>query len=137
MIPLAMSTRVVVKGKEHLLCISNPGMQILRNFWILRRIMDADGKGRHTTAASSLFELSNGTRVIDTPGIREFGLWRMTPAELRVAFPDVAEHAVRCRFRDCSHVHEPVCAVRATAEDGSLAPARYRSYRRILATLAR
>ncbi len=101
------------------------------------RVRAADGKGRHTTTASALFALADGTRVIDTPGIREFGLWRVTPAELREAFPDLAEHADRCRYRDCTHDHEPDCGVRAAVADGTLSAARHRSYLRILATLER
>jgi ribosome biogenesis GTPase len=71
---------------------------------------------------------------MDTPGIREFGLWRLSPAELRVYFEEFAPYAAACRFRDCTHRHEPRCAVRAAAERGEVP--RYPAYLRILASLA-
>ncbi len=88
---------------------------------------DHDGKGRHTTTRSELRELSCGTRVIDTPGIREFGLWAVDPDLLRTGFPGIGRFAALCRFSDCRHVEEPDCAVR---ED--LADARYQAYRKLL-----
>jgi ribosome biogenesis GTPase / thiamine phosphate phosphatase len=69
-------------------------------------------KGQHTTTMSSLHEMPGGTRVIDTPGIREFGLTGVTQRELRHFFPEFEEYARQCNFNDCTHTHEPVCAVR-------------------------
>src|SRR5580704_12439014 len=69
------------------------------------------GKGRHTTTASRLYHLKNGARIIDTPGIREFGLGPVTLDELKVAFPEFSGE--RCRFNDCTHKEEPDCAIRA------------------------
>lgn len=94
-----------------------------------------DGKGRHTTTRSTLVELPDGGAVIDTPGVRAFGLWGLTTEELRAAFPDLAEVAAGCRFRDCSHRVEPDCAVRDAAESGALPRARLQSYLRILESL--
>ena len=91
-----------------------------------------DGRGRHTTTSSSLRPLGDGTRVIDTPGIRGFGLEHLDPAQVREGFPDLAAFARECGFRDCSHVHEPDCAVRDAVEDGRLSAARYGSYLRVL-----
>ena len=71
---------------------------------------DETGKGRHTTTASRLYLLKNGARIIDTPGIREFGLGPVTLGELKAAFPEFT--AERCRFKDCSHQKEPGCAIR-------------------------
>src|SRR5262249_4573095 len=65
------------------------------------------GTGRHTTTSSTLFDLGDGTYVIDTPGIREFGLWDLTPEALRESFPEFQEAAEWCRFNDCTHLHEP------------------------------
>ncbi len=96
---------------------------------------DSRGKGRHTTTRSSLYRLEGGIRIIDTPGIREFGLWQLSTQELRAYFPDFEEHAVRCRFNDCSHSHEPDCAVREAVESGDVPGARYETYLRILASL--
>jgi ribosome biogenesis GTPase len=92
-------------------------------------------KGRHTTTASTLHRLDDGTRVIDTPGVREFGLWEMTRGELRSHFHEFDELASRCRYADCSHDHEPACAVREAAARGAVRPERYESYLRLLASI--
>ncbi len=94
-----------------------------------------DGRGRHTTTASRLVDLPGDTRLIDTPGIRSFGLWQVDGDALRGWFNDFDEAAAGCRFRDCRHDAEPGCAVREAAESGDLAPARYATYLRILASL--
>ncbi|MEM7305908.1 MAG: ribosome small subunit-dependent GTPase A [Planctomycetota bacterium] len=117
-------------GKSTLLNAFAPELDVATG-----RVRAADGKGRHNTTASSLYELDDGTCIVDTPGVRQFGLWRMTPDELRDAFPDLLEVASGCRFRDCSHDHEPGCAVRDAATRGGPLRARYASYLRILATL--
>jgi ribosome biogenesis GTPase len=70
------------------------------------------GKGRHTTTASRLYRLRNGARIIDTPGIREFGLGPVTLNELKAAFPEFGGE--RCHFNDCTHTDEPGCAIRET-----------------------
>lgn len=92
-------------------------------------------RGRHTTTRSRLYRLDRDIRLIDTPGIRELGLWRLGPDELRLYFPELAEVAVGCKFNDCSHVHEPECAVRDAVEEGRLPAMRYTTYRRILESL--
>ena len=94
-----------------------------------------DGKGRHTTTSSELRDLGDGTRVIDTPGIRAFGLGRMDLAEVKDGFEDFSAFAGRCRYGDCTHVQEPDCGVRSAADRGDLPRARYESYLRILASL--
>ena len=91
--------------------------------------------GRHTTSWSSLRVLSDGTRVIDTPGVRSFGLDQLDAEQVRAGFADFAIAASGCRFADCSHLDEPDCAVRAAVDDGEVPRARYESYRRILASL--
>lgn len=90
-------------------------------------------RGAHTTTASHLWDLGNGTRAIDTPGIREFGLWRLTREELADSFPEFSE--VDCRFRDCTHVHEPDCGVQLAVQEGRIRPERLDTYLRIRATL--
>lgn len=92
-----------------------------------------DGKGRHTTTAASLRRLAGGLSVIDTPGVRSFGLSALQPDELRAAFPEFLPFAAGCRFGDCTHTHEPECGVREAVAAGRLAAARYASYSRILA----
>ena len=76
-------------------------------------------------------ELGDGTRLVDTPGVRSFGLEALRPEDLALGFPEFAE-VDRCRFGDCIHIAEPGCAVRAAAESGQLSLARYRSYVRIV-----
>jgi ribosome biogenesis GTPase len=92
-------------------------------------VSDGSGKGRHTTTSSKLHHLPNGARIIDTPGIREFGLGAVTQEELREAFPEIA--ACVCKFRDCLHKSEPGCGVLAAVESGDIARLRYESYLRI------
>ncbi len=117
-------------GKSSILNALDPGLEAATG-----PVSDRRGTGQHTTSRSSLYRLKNGIRVIDTPGIRELGLWRLTAEELRAHFPDFDEHAARCRFADCSHSHEPDCGVRAAAHEGAVARARFDTYLRILGSL--
>ncbi|MGH9456488.1 MAG: ribosome small subunit-dependent GTPase A [Thermoanaerobaculia bacterium] len=91
--------------------------------------------GRHTTTRSTLYDLGNGTRVIDTPGIREFGLWQVDPRELRFYFPEFQEPARSCRFNDCVHDEEPDCGVKAAVEEGRIDADRYANYIKLLEEL--
>ncbi len=93
-------------------------------------VRERDGKGRHTTAASSLSVLADGTRLIDTPGVRAFGLPDGTTDAL-AAFEDVLAFAAGCRFRDCAHRHEPGCAVRAAVDRGDVDRVRYEAFTRL------
>jgi ribosome biogenesis GTPase len=95
-------------------------------------VRDGDGRGRHTTTASSLYELAGGIRVIDTPGIRRFSVEDDDPAAIAAGFTEFAPLATGCRYRDCSHVHEPGCAVLRAVEDGAIPRIRYESYRKLL-----
>lgn len=96
----------------------------------------SDDKGRHTTTRRELVATGSGLLVIDTPGMRELGLWDAS-AGLSAAFPDVTELAGSCRFTDCSHSVEPDCAVRAAVEQGSLPAARAERYDRLAREIAR
>ena len=89
-------------------------------------VSEGYGRGTHTTTASTTFDLGGGTRLIDTPGIRAFGLGRLTRAELAFGFPEFAAHP--CRLRGCSHTHEPGCGVKAAVEEGRLSAFRYDAY---------
>jgi ribosome biogenesis GTPase len=91
-----------------------------------------DGKGRHTTTTRELFQLPGGALLMDTPGLREFRVWALDQG-LDQAFPDIAELAAGCRFRDCRHESEPGCAVLAAADQGRIAPDRLASYRKLRA----
>src|SRR5436305_198533 len=89
------------------------------------------GTGRHTTTSSTLHDLGGGTLIIDTPGIRELGLWDLTPRTLRESFPEFDEPAELCRFNDCTHLHEPGCEVKERVAGGALSKARYDTYVRL------
>lgn len=99
-----------------------------------REIRMKDQRGRHVTAATTVHELPGSGLIVDTPGVRELATG-VEPAELPWYFPEMAELAPECRFNDCTHTHEPDCAVRAAVEGGSVPPRRYRSYLRILESL--
>jgi ribosome biogenesis GTPase len=95
-----------------------------------REIRDDDSRGRHTTSHRELFRLPGGALLLDTPGMRELGLWAADEG-LDETFVEIAELATRCRFADCSHETEPGCAITAAVESGQLDPKRLRSYRRL------
>lgn len=90
------------------------------------------GKGTHTTTTTIMYTLPCGGRLIDSPGVWEYGLWKLQPGELVHGFVEFREPAARCRFNDCRHAGEPGCAVRASAEAGAILPWRYAAYRRLL-----
>ena len=96
------------------------------------RVSDGYGRGTHTTTSSTLYRLSDGTQVIDTPGIRSFGLWDISKNELSLYFPEFDEFQSRCKFRNCTHTHEPSCAVKHAVNIGQLSAHRYDAYVRIL-----
>ena len=89
-----------------------------------------DGRGRHTTTRRELFLLKQGGMVIDTPGMRELGLWESEEG-LGKSFSDIEALAARCRFRNCGHTNEPGCAVRAALAQGELSEARWLSYQKL------
>ncbi|MDD6799019.1 MAG: ribosome small subunit-dependent GTPase A [Firmicutes bacterium] len=97
---------------------------------IATREVGNDDKGRHTTTHRELITLQNGAFVIDTPGMRELGMWD-NDGGINTAFRDIEELSHSCRFSDCSHTSEPGCAVRAALEDGTLDSARWESYRKL------
>jgi ribosome biogenesis GTPase len=92
-------------------------------------------RGRHTTTSSTMYLMADGLRIIDTPGVREFGLWKLTAGELAGYFREFDEYATRCQFSDCSHTHEPVCGVRDAVNEGAISIARYEAYLRIRETV--
>lgn len=94
-----------------------------------------DGKGRHTTTGRQLFPVSKGAVLLDTPGLRELRVLDLGEG-LERTFPEIDGLATLCRFRDCSHVSEPGCAVLAAVEDGRLPEARLASYRKLQAEAA-
>lgn len=95
---------------------------------LTRKVREADAKGRHTTTHRQLFILPNGGFVIDTPGMRELGLWSVGDDAIFNAFPEIAELSTECKFNDCTHTHEPNCAVIHAVECGTLGSERYENY---------
>ena len=85
-------------------------------------------QGRHTTTFYEMYPLSSGGYVIDTPGIRSFGLLELEKEEIALYFPEMRALAPECRFAPCTHTHEPECAVKAAVDSGAISPERYASY---------
>jgi ribosome biogenesis GTPase len=98
-------------------------------------VRDGDSKGRHTTTHRELHLLDSGGVLVDTPGIREVGIWTDTDA-VAETFPEIDGLAEHCRFRDCAHEAEPGCAVRRAVADGSLAVERFEAWRSLDAEAA-
>lgn len=116
-------------GKSSLLNAIDPNLK-LRTGDVAKH-----GRGRHTTTSVSLWKLPKGGFVVDSPGIRGFGISGIPPGELAILMPDLRPHAVDCHFPDCTHAHEPKCGVRSAVESGAIRRERYESYLRILRSL--
>ncbi len=110
-------------GKSSLLSALQPGLRLRT-----AQVNEYSGQGRHTTTHARLLKLGMGGYVVDTPGIRDFGLSGLTRAELPDYFPEIAALAPECRFSNCAHTVEPDCAVRAAEESGELSASRLHSY---------
>ncbi len=100
-----------------------------------QEVSDWSGKGLHTTTFAEMFDLPLGGSIIDTPGIREFGLVDIPKQELSHYFPEMRKRINECQFNNCMHINEPGCAVKEAIEDGSIAVERYVSYLNILDTI--
>lgn len=115
---------------------SGAGKSTLANGWLESHApqrtgeLGVEGKGRHTTTSRELRVLPSGACVIDTPGLREVGLWSGDEG-LERAFDDLTELAAGCRFSDCRHEQEPGCAIRAAVEAGDVAPERLAAFHRL------
>lgn len=99
-------------------------------------VSESTGKGVHTTTTARLFHLNCGGDLIDSPGIREFGLWHMSPSEIESGFREIRDLIGHCRFRNCSHLGDPGCAIQAAADEGRISEARLKSFHRILQDMA-
>ncbi|MFN2276445.1 MAG: ribosome small subunit-dependent GTPase A [Candidatus Promineifilaceae bacterium] len=113
-------------GKSSLLNAIQPGLGLRVN-----EVSEATEKGLHTTRHAEMFPLDEGGYVVDTPGIRGLALFDLEPQELDAYFREIAPLVEQCRFSDCSHRHEPGCAVRAAVEAGEISEERYDSYLRL------
>lgn len=98
-------------------------------------LSESTQKGIHTTTTAQLFHLEAGGSLIDSPGIREFGLWHMNKDDVEQGFREFAPVLGTCKFRDCQHEHEPGCAILAAVESGQINATRLASYRHIVASL--
>jgi len=112
-------------GKTSLLNAIQPGLGLRVN----EVGKGEQGKGRHTTTHLEMFELEFGGMIIDTPGMREFGLWEIAGEELAYLFPEMANYVGQCKFGlSCRHDREPGCAIRKAVVAGKISPHRYKSY---------
>ena len=111
-------------GKTTLLNAIQPGLGLR-----VGEVSGSTGKGKHTTSHLEMFELDFGGGVVDTPGMREFGLWKADDTDVAWLFPEMRPLIGQCKFgADCSHTHEPGCAIKQAVEAGHIAEWRYESY---------
>ncbi|MCA1899291.1 MAG: ribosome small subunit-dependent GTPase A [Chloroflexi bacterium] len=115
-------------GKSSLLNAIQPGLGLAVN-----EISAAMNKGRHTTVTRQMFALDGGGYVADTPGWKSLALWDTEPEEMDAYFPELRNLVPLCQFSDCTHKHEPGCAVRMALKEGKIHPERYHSYLKLRA----
>jgi ribosome biogenesis GTPase len=113
-------------GKSSLLNAIQPGLGLA-----VRDVSRATRKGRHTTVVREMFPVDGGGYVADTPGLKALALWDIEPEEVDGYFPELRPLVAECQFSDCTHMHEPGCAVQAAVDDGRVHPERYDSYVRL------
>lgn len=116
-------------GKSSLLVAVQPELK-LRTAHVSQR-GSFTGQGRHTTTQSSLWRLENGGVVIDTPGIRDFGLAGVLRSQLASWYPEMTPLIGHCRYSDCVHINEPGCAIKQAIDDNDISPLRYKNYTQI------
>lgn len=114
-------------GKSTLIRAVDPTLEVR-----VGEVSEAHRKGKHTTTFSEMFPLAAGGYLIDTPGIKGFGLIDFDQAEIGRYFPDLFRFAAKCQYYNCTHTHEPNCAVREAVERGEIAWSRYESYLKLL-----
>ncbi len=115
-------------GKSSLLNAMQPDLGLA-----VREVSSAVNKGRHTTVMRQLIPLDGGGYIADTPGLKALALWDTEPEEMDAYFPELAPLVEFCQFSDCTHTHEPGCAVQAALKAGKIHPARFESYLRLRA----
>ncbi|HTX88983.1 MAG TPA: ribosome small subunit-dependent GTPase A [Bacteroidales bacterium] len=114
-------------GKSALIQAIEPGIRLR-----IGGMSEAHLKGMHTTTFAEMYELSNGGMIIDTPGIKEFGLIDFDKTEIPRCFPEMERLLPGCQYKNCTHTHEPGCAVKEALERGEVSRLRYNSYLSIL-----
>jgi ribosome biogenesis GTPase / thiamine phosphate phosphatase len=113
-------------GKSSLLNAIQPGLGL-----IVKEVSQSSQKGRHTTVVRQLFPLEEGGYVADTPGLKALALWDIEAEELDAYFPELRDLVSQCQFSNCTHLHEPGCAVQEAVENGDINLERYNSYLRM------
>ena len=114
-------------GKSAIINATDPALNLK-----VGEISKFHSKGKHTTTFAQMFPLSQGGYIIDTPGIKEFGLIQYSKEEIRDYFPEIREYNNQCRFNNCCHKNEPNCAVKKAVEEGKIPSSRYLNYLAIL-----
>ena len=99
-------------------------------------LSENSGLGKHTTTASRLYHLPEGGELIDSPGIREFGLWHLEENQITEGYREFHDFLGTCKFRDCKHLSDPKCALRQAVEDGKINPIRFENYHRLITSLS-
>jgi len=119
-------------GKSSLLNVLIPELNIKT-----QDVSDRSGKGMHTTTFAEMFDIppAGGGKIIDTPGMREFGLVDISKQELSHYFPEMRDRLNNCQFNNCLHINEPGCAIKQAVADGEITEDRYVSYYNILESL--
>lgn len=110
-------------GKSSLVNRVEPGLDLK-----VAEISESHDTGKHTTTFAEMFPLSFGGYIVDTPGIRAFGLIHMEKNEISHYFPEIFKRATDCKYYNCTHIHEPGCAVLEAVENGEISESRYFSY---------
>ncbi|MCU4674843.1 small ribosomal subunit biogenesis GTPase RsgA [Catenovulum sp. 2E275] len=132
---LAEQTSIVVGqsgvGKSSLVNRLLPEIDALTN-----EISDNSGLGTHTTTVARLYHLPSGGDLIDSPGVREFGLWHLTEAEIFDGFVEFEQYRHLCKFRDCKHLDDPKCGLRDAVEKGEIKASRLEHYHKILQSVS-
>ncbi|MGF1772404.1 small ribosomal subunit biogenesis GTPase RsgA [Vibrio wakamikoensis] len=98
-------------------------------------VSENSGLGQHTTTAARLYHFPSGGDLIDSPGVREFGLWHLEPSEVTEAFVEFKPYLGGCKFRDCKHLDDPGCLLREAVEEGKIDPVRFDNYHRIIESM--
>ncbi|WP_022942974.1 small ribosomal subunit biogenesis GTPase RsgA [Psychromonas hadalis] len=117
-------------GKTSLLNMLLPEVEA-----VTAEISEGSGLGKHTTTTARLYHFPDGGDLIDSPGIREFSLWHLSPERIADSFIEFRDYLGLCRFRDCKHKNDPGCALVEAVEENKVDKARYRSFLRILETM--
>jgi ribosome biogenesis GTPase len=118
-------------GKSSLMNAMYPGLNLR-----VGQISESVNKGRHTTVGAVLHPLPDAGYVVDTPGLREVGLWGMPSDQLDACFPELRPYVGTCRFNDCTHTGEPGCAIRAAIDAGHISRERFDSFTKLRAEMA-